>query len=342
LSLETAVAAVLPWILVRAAAVLIALWVDRRWGEPPARWHPVVAMGWLLSVLSQGQPRRWRVAAFLQGAAAWWVGAGLMAVIALLPMVAAVALLEGGAGRGLPVHALAATLAAGVLGVALKPLLSWRMLRDEVLGVDAALGESLEAGRARLSRLVSRDTAALSASDVREAAIETLAENLNDSVVAPLWWFAVGGLPAAAVYRWANTADAMQGHRGAWNWAGKWAAHADDALSWLPARLTAWLLCGPSFRRGGAWRAGLRADARATPSPNGGHPMGAMARLLGVRLGKRGVYLLNPRAPMPGAEALQAAVALASRAVQRAVALVALFAAAMGVLAAGVLGGPVL
>lgn len=82
-----------------------------------------------------------------------------------------------------------------VLGVLLKPLLSWRMLCDEVLAVEAALQQSLAAGRERLSWLVSRDTAQLDAGVVRESAIETLAENLSDSVIAPLFWFALLGLP---------------------------------------------------------------------------------------------------------------------------------------------------
>ncbi len=82
---------------------------------------------------------------------------------------------------------------------------------------------------------------------MRESAIESLAENLNDSVVAPIFWFVLFGLPGAALYRFANTADAMWGYRGLrhgvnWEWAGKWAARADDVLSWLPARLTALLL----------------------------------------------------------------------------------------------------
>ena len=88
------------------------------------------------------------------------------------------------------------------------------MLRDEVAAVEAALAESLDAGRARLARLVSRDVAALERREVRESAIESLAENLNDSVVAPLFWFVLLGLPGAALYRFANTADAMWGYRG--------------------------------------------------------------------------------------------------------------------------------
>ena len=126
-------------------------------------------------------------------------------------------------------------LAAALLALLLKPLLAWRMLHDEVLAVEVALGQSLEAGRAQLSRLVSRDVSSLTAVQVRESAIESLAENLNDSVVAPLFWFALLGLPGAALYRFANTADAMWGYPGMrggryWQWAGKWAARADDVL----------------------------------------------------------------------------------------------------------------
>lgn len=163
------------------------------------------------------------------------------------------------------------------------------------------MAQSLPAGRAQLSRLVSRDTAALSPTQVRESAIESLAENLNDSVVAPLFWFALLGLPGAALFRFANTADAMWGYPGErggrdWAWAGKWAARADDVLAWVPARITAaliWLAGG--LRGGGA----LRAQAHRTPSPNSGWPMAAMALALGVQLRKPGVYTLNAGARGP-------------------------------------------
>ena len=211
------------------------------------------------------------------------------------------------------------------LGVLLKPLLAWRMLKTEVLAVEAALQNSLQQGRERLSWLVSRDTSQLDAGVVRESAIETLAENLSDSVIAPLFWFAVLGLPGAALYRFANTADAMWGYPGwrgqgalrrHWQWAGKWAARADDVLNWLPARITAALLAvvGLMVGKGVRWRA-LRADAAVTPSPNGGWPMGAMAQLLHIRLGKPGVYVLNPQGQVPQAAQLHQAVALCSQVV---------------------------
>ena len=202
-------------------------------------------------------------------------------------------------------------LAALLLGLALKPMLAWAMLRSEVAAVEVALSQSLDAGRQRLAMLVSRDTSNLNESEVRESAIESLAENLNDSVVAPIFWFVLFGLPGAAVYRFANTADAMWGYRGLrngvnWEWAGKWAARADDVLSWLPARITALLIFFLALISG-ANRLRLQAlqklseEARKTPSPNSGWPMAAMALALGVRLQKPGVYLLNPsgRSPEP-------------------------------------------
>ena len=110
------------------------------------------------------------------------------------------------------------------------------------------------------------------------------------------------GLPGAALYRLANTADAMWGYPGMhggryWQWAGKWAARADDVLSWLPARITALLL---AVLARGLPPATLARQARRTPSPNSGWPMAAMALALGVRLGKPGVYVLNASARDPG------------------------------------------
>src|SRR6267154_1537784 len=178
---------------------------------------------------------------------------------------------------------------AALLGVLLKPLFAWRLLYEEVAAVERALADSLAAGREQLRRLVSRDTAVLTPTEVRESAIETLAENLNDSLIAPLFWFVLGGLPGAALYRFANTADAMWGYHGRWEWAGKWAARTDDVLSYVPARLTVVLIAIATWH----WPSGLRQIARVTPSPNGGWPMGMLALALNVRLSKPGVYVLN-------------------------------------------------
>lgn len=298
--------------LLAIGALWLALAVDRWLGEPSARWHPVVWIGRYLGWFGKriaprsGAPAR-RLARFAGGAIGWCVGAACVLAVACA-VAAAASRLPGWAGMLLT-------------GIALKPLLAWRMLRDEVLAVEAALGRSIEEGRGQLARLVSRDVNALSAGEVRESAIESLAENLNDSLVAPLFWFALFGLPGAALYRFANTADAMWGYRGErdgrqWEWAGKWAARADDLLSWLPARLTALLLlcCSAPVWRGGGWQA-LPREARRTPSPNSGWPMAAMALQLGVRLAKPGVYVLNGEGHGATPDDTARAARLAARAV---------------------------
>jgi len=301
----------LPWV----AVVVLALAVDWCWGEPPVAVHPVVWMGhalqWCGARLAPSQPRAADYAAFAWGALAWVGIAGLVVAIAWALQHAA-GLLPG-------------VLGVPMLALLLKPLLAWRMLRDEVLQVEAALGHSLPQGRERLARLVSRDVGSLSAVQVRESAIESLAENLNDSVVAPLFWFVLLGLPGAALYRFANTADAMWGYPGMrggryWQWAGKWAARADDVLSWVPARITAAMLavCG----RGVRW-VSIAQQARRTPSPNSGWPMAAMALALDVRLGKPGVYQLHGRGRRAGPLDTRRAATLAAEAVLVAVPLLA-------------------
>jgi adenosylcobinamide-phosphate synthase len=277
--------------------ILLALLIDRLFGEPPARLHPVVWMGAYLSWAGRRMvvlpPRR----AFVAGALAWFGGA----VLVVVPAVAAAWAL-----RQMP-----AALALVLGALLLKPLFALRLLLDEVAGVEAALEEGLDSGRARLARIVSRDTAALSAAEVRESALESLAENLSDSLVAPLFWFVLLGLPGAALYRFANTADAMWGYHGRWEWAGKWAAHADDLLNLLPARLTALALLGlPRPER----LAALAREARRTASPNSGWPMAALALALGIRLGKPGVYRLNDSAPAPTAIETRRALARAGKA----------------------------
>ena len=284
-------------------ALLLALWIDRRWGEPPVALHPVVWMGHCLGGCGQQIVRFRPGLAFASGAVAWCAGATFTGLVALgLQTLLFWQIRRAGGSAGWADWAFAGVL-LGFFAWAFKAMLSWRMLRSEVLAVETALAESLSAGRERLSWLVSRDTAELSAAEVRESAIESLAENLNDSVVAPIFWFVLLGLPGAAVYRFANTADAMWGYRGVrhgqdWEWAGKWAARADDVLSWVPARLTALLIVAVTL---GVTFKTLRAEARRTPSPNSGWPMAAMALAVGIRLGKPGIYTLNAAGRVPGA-----------------------------------------
>jgi adenosylcobinamide-phosphate synthase len=285
--------------LTLTAALALAWAWDAGWGEPADRWHPVAWLGRLLGPIGRALCGRSPRQALIGGALVWLLLAAALAALAGLWQAVALVL---------PLW-----LGAPLLTLALKPLFAWRMLRDEVAAVEAALADSLPAGRARLARLVSRDTSALSAAEVREAALETLAENLNDSLVSPLLWLLLAGLPGVAVYRLANTADAMWGYRGRWEWAGKWAARADDGLSWPGARLTALAL-----RLAAGWgrvdARQLAVEARRTPSPNGGWPMGAMALALDVRLGKPAVYTLHAAGRAPEPADLTRGLRLATRA----------------------------
>jgi adenosylcobinamide-phosphate synthase len=274
--------------------VLLAMLLDQFLGEPPVRLHPVVWIGQYLRCVGEGLPGLRPFLAFLSGALLWVFGAALCVGFAWL--------LE---------HSLSGRSPWLVVPLALllKPLFAFRLLREEVRGVETALGKGLPEGRLRLARIVSRKTELLSAAEVRESALESLSENLNDSLVAPLFWYLLLGLPGVALHRFANTADAMWGYRGAWEWAGKWSAVADDVLGWVPARITAVLLLFAAMAPWGAWRR-LRTEAGRTPSPNSGWPMSALALALGVRLGKPGVYVLNADAPEPTERGLEAALRL--------------------------------
>jgi adenosylcobinamide-phosphate synthase len=293
--------------LVLALALLLAWGLDAVFGEPRSAWHPVAWLGKLLWPLGCRLRVLPSMPGFWGGALSWIVLAGSLGA---LSWWAQEKLLQLSGWWSVP-----------LLALLLKPTFAWRMLRDEVLAVEDALGQGLGPARERLSRLVSRDLSELDEDTLRETAIETLAENLNDSVVAPLFWFAVAGLPGAVIYRVANTMDAMWGYRGVWEWAGKWSARADDVLSWLPARITA-LSLYPAWRAT-SWRS-LKRQAGRTPSPNGGWAMGAMALRLGVRLAKPGVYVLNETGAKPSNRNMVQALGFATMAAWAAMSLAVL------------------
>ncbi len=265
----------------RGRELALAVVLDLVVGEPPVAWHPVVWMGRLADHLERRLPTPGGRGELLAGGLAWTAGVatvgGVAAVLRRAPW---------------PVR-----------GTVLWTLFSGRLLLTEVAAVEAALRRGgPPAGRDRLSRLVSRPTSELSDTEVRMAAIETVAENLSDSWVAPLVWWRVGGLPAAAIYRWINTLDARWGYRDrAWLRRGRVAARADDVANLVPARLTALALRGrldPPLRR----------EAARTDSPNAGWPMAAMALAMDVRLVKRGDYTLHPTGREPDATSVPTAV----------------------------------
>ncbi|MGZ8396071.1 MAG: adenosylcobinamide-phosphate synthase CbiB [Rhodoplanes sp.] len=214
---------------------------------------------------------------------------GVLALVILLVIVGTTALFAQRVLLLLPFGFLAVAVVA-------SSLIAQRSLYDHVARVAAALESGgLEAGRAAVSQIVGRDVAALDEAGVARAAIESLAENFSDGVVAPAFWLAVGGLPGAALYKAVNTADSMIGHHTPrhehFGWA---AARLDDLLNLPASRLSALLLiAAAAIMRGGsaaqAWRA-VQRDASRHRSPNAGYPESAMAGALGLKLAGPRVY----------------------------------------------------
>lgn len=280
------------------AVPLVAVLLDAAFGDPPGRSHPVAWMGSFIGWCRRRAPQRGRAVPLLAGAGIVLVGAGVCAA----------------AGWGVTVacQQLPAPLGWLVAGAALKLTLAPRGLAAAAGEVRAALegGDLAAARRALAWHLVSRDTSALTESQVAAAAVESVAENASDGVVAPLFWYAVGGLPAALAYRLVNTADAMLGYRDPEReWLGKAPARLDDLLNLAPARLTAALIVLVSGRPSRTisiwWR-----DRGRTPSPNAGHPMAAVAGALEVELEKIGVYTLGSGQRAATAADIRRAVAL--------------------------------
>lgn len=277
----------------------MALALDRLAGEPPERVHPVVWVGYAISFLADRAPggRRARLAYGALCAALPGGGAALVAV--LLPRVVRAPWLR------LPLEAWL-----------FKSCFAHRALEEAAVAVAEPLERrDLVSAREALVALVSRDRSTLDASQVAAATVESLAENLSDSFAAPLLAYAVGGLPAAFLYRAANTADAMIGYReGRYEHLGKVSARLDDALNFLPARLTALALVAASGRSARGSVSVLLRDCALTQSPNAGRPMSAAAGALGISLEKPGHYVLNGRARRPGADDIRRAVSHCRRA----------------------------
>lgn len=244
-----------------AVVLLCAMVLDALLGEPDWVWsrvpHPAVLMGrligWMDKRFNHGTARRLKGSACLIAL----VGTGLCIGLAL-------------SAAGFVVEVICAAI-----------LLAQRSLADHVAAVATGLRHSLAEGRAQVAMIVSRDTSQMTESAVARAAVESAAENLSDGVIAPAFWFLVGGLPALVAYKFINTADSMIGYRTprheAFGWA---AARFDDLLNLIPARLSAILIALPFGLLGKL--ADIRKEARKHRSPNAGWPEAAMARALGV------------------------------------------------------------
>jgi len=268
------------------ALALLAMLIELALGYPRpllrAVGHPVTWIGRLIGALDRS----------LNGEAGGQIqhrAAGIITVLAVTAITGSVAYLLQHVLLRLP---------CGIFAVALvgSSLLAQQSLYRHVADVATALETGgVEAGRAAVARIVGRDTATLDAAGVARAAIESLAENFSDAIVAPVFWMAIAGLPGAAIYKAINTADSMIGHLtkryAAFGWA---AARLDDLVNLPASRLSALFLIaaaatGNGFNVSTAWRATWR-DAARHRSPNAGYPEAAMAGALGLALAGPRVY----------------------------------------------------
>lgn len=285
-----------------ALPIALAWFIDLLFGDPPNRFHPVAYMGRTITLAKRFAPRRSEHSRLLYGSVVVAGGctisylAGHFITRALAPLPT-------------PFRWL-------VEAVLLKMCFSLSGLVRAAHQIQCALErDDLNEARRLVSwHLVSRDTSRLSDAHVAAATIESVAENTCDGVIAPLLYYALGGVPAALAYRFVSTCDSMWGYRNAeYEWLGKAAARLDDLLNLLPARLTALLIIlsalflDEDVRT--AWRV-WRRDAITTASPNAGHPMSAMAGALGVELEKIGHYRLGHGLRPPQARDIHRAIRL--------------------------------
>ncbi len=259
-----------------------ALCWDAAFGYPApvfrAIRHPVVWVGALITVLDRALNREGAPVPIRRAAGV--LSIAVVVGAAALPAAA----LQLWAQQSLP-----SVVALVLLGTMAASLIAQRSLAAHVQAVADGLDAGLDAGRAAVAQIVGRDPASLDDAGVARAAIESLAENFADGVVAPAVWCAIGGLPGIAAYKAINTADSMIGHRTPRHlWFGWASARLDDLVNLPGSRLAAvWLMLAALLHRGAHARGALQAtlrDARGHRSPNAGWPEAALAGALGLRL----------------------------------------------------------
>lgn len=276
--------------------LLAAFILDVLVGEPPAAFHPVVWIGKSIKFLEQRSTGRKKLY-------------GILMVILITGMAFSAGVLVSIAAGLLP-HALAVLLAAFFL----KSTFSLNMLLSSTRKIHADLvSGKLNNARDDLRALVGRSTGGLDESHIASAAIESVSENYVDGIAAPLFYYLILGLPGAFAYRAVNTLDSMVGYKNEkFIELGQASARLDDALNWIPARLSLLFIVIASLAAGnyaGAFKICKR-DRRLTPSPNSGWPMAAASGALGVRLEKQGYYVLGGEFRQPAPEDIGRAVKL--------------------------------
>ncbi|MBN2186546.1 MAG: cobalamin biosynthesis protein [Dehalococcoidia bacterium] len=272
-------------------ALLLALAIDASLGEPPRAINPVVWIGKGISLLERFAPIQSKRAQLLYGI----FMVLLTIIIFALPVYFLLFYVK-------QIGSIAYIIGSALL---LKPSFSLKELRRSALEIKVLLSkDNLEDARAKMPALVSREAQNLEKPALVSATVESVAENICDSFVAPLFYFLLLGVPGAIAYRVVNTSDAMIGYHGKYEYLGKFSAKLDDVLNFIPARISGLLLvvAAYAYRKDGrnAWRTMLRDHGR-TESPNAGWSMSAAAGALSVRLEKAGCYCLgqtsNPLSP---------------------------------------------
>ena len=255
--------------------VIVGWLADKLLGDPERLPHPVVLFGKLIACgerrLNRGGHRRLK-------------GALLAIALVALAYAATFGILAAAAG-------VSSWLKIPIEAVLIFYCLAGTTLIKEVKGVFRALDVSLEQGRKQVARIVGRDTSQLSDNDVRKAALETLAENLSDGVVAPLFWLLLLGTPGMVAYKMINTLDSMIGYRTErYRRFGTFAARLDDAANYVPARLTALLMVLAAAKP--RLVAFVARNGKRHASPNSGYPESALAGIIDCRFGG-GHYYFN-------------------------------------------------
>lgn len=253
--------------------LLLGWLADRFLGDPSWLPHPIVAMGkiiaWGEKKLNKGTNR------LLKG--------GLFSVILILLSFLLIFFIIKGLDR---IHPVLSVIFSAVI---IFYCLAGKTLVDEVRKVFIAVDSSVEEGRRQVARIVGRDTSELSPQRIRTAALETLAENLSDGVIAPLFWYMLLGLPGMFAYKMINTLDSMIGYKNErYKQFGCWAARIDDIANYFPARLTSLLMVIVSGQF--SLFSFVRKYGDKHASPNSGYPESAMAGILNCRFGGPNVY----------------------------------------------------
>jgi adenosylcobinamide-phosphate synthase len=278
----------------------LATALDLALGEPPNPIHPVAWMGKVISLLERGGEKLHPVVQFLYGLAMVL----FITALFVIPTCFILMYLKD-------LHIAAYIIVAALL---LKCTFSLKGLQRAASRVRELLQENkLDEARWELRSLVSRNTGDLPQPLLVSATVESVAEGTGDSLVAPLFYFLLFGVPGAVGYRVVNTMDAMIGYHGKYEYLGKFASRLDDVLNFIPARITALLLIFAALvmRRNGhkSWRVAFREHAK-TESPNAGWPMAAMAGALNTRLEKAGHYQLGEANAVLVPETINASIKL--------------------------------